>query len=642
MTLYRQLLLWMLVVLFLLTSAVFAIQFNTTKSYLIEQQSTELNNVVSSVGFALSPYLKEKDFIAAESVINATFDSGYYSQVKLTLLDSEKEIIRHYPHIIKNVPNWFTSLIHIEAITQTRTLTSGWLQLANLTVTSSPASAYVQLWKATTQLVLGFLACLLLTAIVLSLVLNKVLKPLKQIQKSAQEMARNHFTASLPIPHTRELVDVVTAFNSMNIQLQQHFEQQAQEADTLRIRAYQDPVSSLANRSYLMTKLNSWLVNKPSGGIILLKSDAIEDNYQQGGYELGDPLVLKLADRLKELSADDITIARLNQSEFMLIAQNVPKDDLLDIGRTMLYMASELNSDPLGIAPLQAAVGIVMCSETLTITALLAHADNALNKARQQIKEPLALLEISEQKTIPAIGKQQWNALVDEAIANNLIHFTFQKAIDANNTIIHKEMFAYIKKGQQRFNAGQFLSALEKLNDGAKFDRYIIETIFHKFTKKTKSVPVAINITQSSINDTGFIRWLNTKLLSCPQMRQHILFELPEICFIKNIDNTSLLCEIIRQNGFQFGIDNYGHNFSSTGYLNKLRPSYVKLDFAYTSQLDDQVKTDVLESITRSANNLSVLTIASRVETIEQKQKLTLLKVQGFQGYVTAQLVDGK
>ena len=66
------------------------------------------------------------------------------------------------------------------------------------------------------------------------------------------------------------------------------------------------------------------------------------------------------------------------------------------------------------------------------------------------------------------------------------------------------------------------------------------------------------------------------------------------------------------------------------------------MDFAYTSQLDDQVKTDVLESITRSANNLSILTIASRIETIEQKQKLTQLKVQGFQGYITAQLVNGK
>ena len=416
MTLYRQLLLWMLVVLFLLTSTVFTIQFKTTKNYLIEQQSTELNNVVSSVGFALSPYLKANDFIAAESVINATFDSGYYSKVKLTLLDSNKEIIRQYPKIIKNVPNWFQSFVHIDAITQTRTLTNGWLQLAELTVTSSPASAYIQLWKATVQLILGFIVCLFLGAIVLSLVLNKVLKPLKQIQKNAQEIANNHFTAPLPTPHTRELVDVVNAFNSMNIQLKKHFEQQAQEADTLRVRAYQDPVSGLANRSYLMTKLHSWLANKPTGGIILLKSDAIEDSYQQAGYELGDPLVLKLADRLKELSADDITIARLNQSEFMLIAPNVSKEDLTETARFMLSMTSELNLDPLGIAPLQAAVGIVMCSKTLTITALLAHADNALNKARQQIKEPLALLEINANKTINKSAHAAVKILFESAI----------------------------------------------------------------------------------------------------------------------------------------------------------------------------------------------------------------------------------
>ncbi|MCD9549577.1 EAL domain-containing protein, partial [Photobacterium carnosum] len=619
MTLYRQLLLWMLVVLFLLISAVFTIQFNTTKSYLIEQQSTELNNVVNSIGFALSPYLKEKDFISAESVINATFDSGYYSQVKLTLLDSNKEIIRQYPQRIDNIPDWFQSLIQIKAITQTTTLTSGWLQLANLTVISSPVSAYIQLWKATIQLVLGFITSLLLTAIVLSLVLNKVLRPLKQIQKSAQEIAHNHFTDPLPTPHTRELSDLVIAFNSMNTQLQQHFEQQAQEADTLRIRAYQDPVSGLANRSYLMTKLKSWLLHKPTGGIILLKSDAIEDNYQQSGYEKGDKLVQKLTNHLKELSTDNVTIARLNQSEFMLIAPNASEDELMDTARSMLHMTSELNSDPLGIAPLQAAVGIVMCSDTLTITALLAHADNAVNKARHEIKEPIALLEINEKKTTPAIGKQQWKILVDEAIANNLIHFTFQKAIDANNAVIHKEMFAYIKKGQQCFNAGQFLSAIEKLNEGTKFDCYIIDTLFNQLISKTESVPIAINITQSSINDTGFIRWLNSKLQACSEMKQHVLFELPEICFIKNINNTSLLCEIIRNNGFKFGIDNYGHNFSSIGYLNKLRPNYVKLDFSYTSQLDNQVKTDVLESITRSADNLSILTIASRVETIEQK-----------------------
>ncbi|MCG3863755.1 MULTISPECIES: EAL domain-containing protein [unclassified Photobacterium] len=638
MTLYRQLLLWMLVIFFAFISAVFAIQFNTTKDYLVQQQSTELSNAISSVGFALSPYIENKDMVAAESVISATFDSSFYNEVRLDLLDSDKKIVRQYPQSIAGVPSWFQSLIHIEPITQSTTLASGWMQLANLTVTSSPATAYQQLWKATLQLMLGFIICSVFGAIVLSLVLKKVLQPLKQIQKNAKEMATQHFTSSLPTPRTRELADVVTAFNSMNQQLQSHFEQQAQEADNLRIRAYQDPVSGLANRSYLLSKINTWLSHKPSGGMALLKADDIEDSYSQSGYEVGDQLVQKVSSRLKELSNDDVTIARLNQSEFALISPNATKEELIEAGRKMLNMTSDLNSDPLGIAPLHAAVGIVICSENETISTLLASADNALNKARQEPKEPLALIESSEKKDTLTLGKQQWKALVEEAIANKLIHFTFQKAINVDNQILHKEAFAYIKKDNQRFNAGQFLSAIEQLNEGANFDRYIVEQLFSYIEQNPTSVPIAINITQSSINDTGFIRWLNSKLKSSQQIKNRVLFELPEICFIKQIDNASLLCEIIHQNGFRFGIDNYGHNFSSAGYLNRLRPNYVKLDFAYTSQLDDQIKTDVLQSITRTANNLSVTTIATRVETAEQKDKLAAMDILGFQGFVTDQL----
>ena len=638
MTLYRQLLLWMLVVFFAFISSVFIIQFNTTKDYLVHQQSTELSNAISSIGFALSPYLENNDMVAAESVINATFDSSFYSQVKLELLNSNKKIIRQYPLIVSDVPDWFQSIIHIEPIIQSTTLTSGWMQLANLTVTSSPETAYQQLWKATLQLMIGFIICSVLGAIVLSIVLNKILQPLKQIQKSAKEIATQHFTSFLSTPRTRELADLVTAFNSMNNQLQRHFEQQARIADDLRIRAYQDPVSGLANRSYLLSKINTWLSLKPSGGMILLKSDDIEDSYNQSGYEIGDKLVQELSSRLKELSNDNVTIARLNQSEFALISPNSTKTELIDYGRKMLNMTSNFNSDPLGIAPLHAAVGIVICSENETITTLLASADNALNKARQEPKEPLALIESNDKKETLILGKQQWKALVEEAITNKLIHFTFQKAINIDNKILHKEAFAYIKKDNQRFNAGQFLSAIEQLNEGANFDHYIVEELFNHITQNPTSIPVAINITQSSINDIGFIRWLNSKLKGSQQIKDRILFELPEICFIKQLDNASLLCEIIHQNGFRFGIDNYGHNFSSTGYLNRLRPSYVKLDFAYTSQLDDQIKTDVLQSITRTANNLLVTTIATRVETTEQKDKLATMDILGFQGFITDQL----
>lgn len=642
MTLYRQLLLWMLVVFFTLISAVFTIQFTTIKHNLIEQQSTDLNNVIRSVGFALTPYLKDKDTVAAESVINATFDSGYYSQIKLQLIDSNKKLIRDNIHSTNEVPHWFQSLIDIKTVSQTTTLTDGWLQLAYLTITNNPMLTYNQLWQATIQLLFGFISCMAISAILLSLILRKILAPLKQLQNSASEMAKNHVTAALSIPRTRELAEVVNTFNTMNVQLQQHFKQQAQETDHLRIRAYQDPVSDLANRSYFITKLTSWLSSQQMGGIALLKVDAITDSYQQLGYEAGDLQVQKLATYLRELTADNVTIARLSQSEFVLLALDVSPEDLLETGRRMFEMATELHSDPLNISPPKAVVGLVMRTNNDTITTLLSRADNALNKARQMTTDPIYLLTNNEEQPNFALGKQQWKALVDEAIANQLIQFTFQKAIDTNNNIIHKEVFASIKKDHQHFNAGQFLAAIENLNEGPAFDRYVIKQVFQQLIKTPKSVPVAINITQSSINDTGFIRWLNNKLQSYSQLKDLILFELPEICFIKHIDNTILLCDIIHQNNFQFGIDNYGQNFSSTKYLNELRPNYVKLDFAYTTQLDNDTKTDLLKSITRNANNLAVLTIASRVETIEQKNRLAQLNVQGFQGYVTEQLANEK
>ncbi|GAL08814.1 membrane bound c-di-GMP receptor LapD [Photobacterium aphoticum] len=143
-----------------------------------------------------------------------------------------------------------------------------------------------------------------------------------------------------------------------------------------------------------------------------------------------------------------------------------------------------------------------------------------------------------------------------------------------------------------------------------------------------------MNITQSSISDTGFIRWLGTKMKANPALRERILFELPEISFIKHSNDTDLLCEIIHQHAFAFGIDNFGHNFGSLHSLSTLRPAYVKLDFAYTNQIDDQAKADLLNSITRTTNNQGIILIASRVETHEQLDKLAALNVKGFQGFV--------
>ena len=59
-------------------------------------------------------------------------------------------------------------------------------------------------------------------------------------------------------------------------------------------------------------------------------------------------------------------------------------------------------------------------------------------------------------------------------------------------------------------------------------------------------------------------------------------------------------------------------------------------------QIEHQEKADVLASITRTANNLLITTIATRIETISQQEKLAELMIRGFQGYVVDKINNEK
>ena len=110
MTLYRQLLASMFALFLLLFVAAYLVQFNSTRTFLAEQQRTTLINTATSVGLALTPYLETSDRVGAESVLNAAFDGGYYRKMRLELLASGEVIYKENPLFIQGVPDWFVRL----------------------------------------------------------------------------------------------------------------------------------------------------------------------------------------------------------------------------------------------------------------------------------------------------------------------------------------------------------------------------------------------------------------------------------------------------------------------------------------------------------------------------------------------------
>ncbi|WP_254813951.1 EAL domain-containing protein [Salinivibrio sp. ES.052] len=190
------------------------------------------------------------------------------------------------------------------------------------------------------------------------------------------------------------------------------------------------------------------------------------------------------------------------------------------------------------------------------------------------------------------------------------------------------------RKDGNYYGAGHFLGAVEQLQLGEVLDKYVISHVINTLTTTPNIGPLAINLTLSSVTNASFIRWLGTTLSQHRKLAGQLLFEIPEIAFVRHADHTGLLTDQIRQSGFQFGVDNYGRNFQSLDYLQRFKPDYVKIDFAYTSHIEDDAQGHVLASICRTAHNLNITTIATRVETEAQLTHLSELFVSGFQGYV--------
>ena len=635
MTLYKQLMTGILSILVVLMLIIFSIELKAICSHLEEQQRSEVNNTINTVGLALAPYLEDKDQVAVESVINALFDGSSYSLVRLKFLDTQDEIIRKYPTEPTGVPQWFSNLRFFHPIEQKTIITSGWLQLAEVEIVSHPGSIYSQLWKAFIRLAISFIIVAALSLATIAFIIHQALKPLQNIVDKMSSIAQNRFTDPLPIPPTKDLNAVVKGINTMSSKVEHYFQSQATEAQALREKAYIDPTSKLGNRAYFMNQLSSWLNDKTNGGAAIYQSHQIKELYDTKGYQAGDEMVKSLSSLFSaKLAYDNITIARISQSEFGFIFPNYEEEKVHEEAVKIIECAQEVHSDPTGISVNDDPLGVIYNhgKSQSTSSEILSLIDNAISEANSNPEQPYGYLSNDTDQT--SFGKRQWKELVEQAIFNNWIQFRFQSAKNINGELFHKEVFSAIDNGSERYTANQYLFALEQLDASQLLDKYVISKTLETARADKNSGIYAINIAQNSIEQPGFIHWISSQLERYSDVSDRIHFELPESCFIFAKDHAKLFCDIVRKSGSDFGVDNYGRHFKSLDYINNFRPHYVKLDYLFTQHLDDERQTHMLSSISKAAHNLGLVTIASRVETQDQLNILSDNFVDVFQGFI--------
>ncbi|MCD9530138.1 EAL domain-containing protein [Photobacterium carnosum] len=638
MTLFKRQVISLTVLVCSVVSAITAQQlyssYSTLKYQHIITSQADINRALVILPQAFTklnaPIVSENQEKKLSIIINQLFPKTNYSQISLASTDAYQLVRQDNIIPTTHSPNWFQHLFKIPSHTEQRIIEHNDQSLGLLTITAQPILNYQQLWQISTHTVLANIIIAIISSLLVYFICSKNHATLARLTLRAKTI-ENLNQAPLSIPNESDLAIIVRAFNKICYQLDANFKNQADEAMKLRQQAYLDNISGLGNRSFFIHQLSSWLNESYKGGLGLIQTDLINECYQNEGFKKGDELVKTIATRLNEvLTFNDVTLARLSKDEFAILIPNISIEKLKICSKSLINVFNDLSTNTIND---NVAIGLVFNENKSTPSQILTQLDNALTQAKIMPNESVAIIkDINNQITL---GKQQWKALLEEAISEDLFIYKYQPATLSNGINYHYEVFTAIKKNNNYYSAGMFLGAIEDLKIGSWFDRHVIVAIINKLNADRTIGPFAINITNSCINDPSFIRWLDNLLQKNTLLSSRLFFEIQEISCIKHPDATGILCSIIRKYDFGFGIDNYGRNFQSLTYLKELQPNYVKIDYVYTHQLNDQTKSAVLSSICRTAHSLNIKVIATRVETETQLERLSELFVGGYQGFIT-------
>ncbi|HQI25526.1 MAG TPA: LapD/MoxY N-terminal periplasmic domain-containing protein, partial [Smithella sp.] len=259
MTLYRQLIIFTLCLFFVLFTGSWLAKFESTRSFLISQLESHAQDTATSLGLSITTSVVDKDMPTIESMINAVFDRGYYESIRLTDNENRTTLTRKLKITIENVPQWFIAMVPLKTPEATANLMAGWRQVGAIHVKSHPGYAYNTLWEDVLRMTLWFIACGILVLFGGALGLRVLLKPLTRVEEQANALCRKEYEIQGRLPWTKELRSVVQAMNRMTLKVREMFEEQVATAESLRERAYSDPISGLGNRRYFDGQVNAYL-----------------------------------------------------------------------------------------------------------------------------------------------------------------------------------------------------------------------------------------------------------------------------------------------------------------------------------------------------------------------------------------------
>lgn len=461
-----------------------------------------------------------------------------------------------------------------------------------------------------------------------------ILRPIARVAEALWAESHGKTPANLSAASTYELEQLVGSFSAMRKQV-------AERQQALEYQALHDSLTALPNRVLLNDRLEHQinLMTREDGALALMIMDlnGFKEINDTLGHQVGDLVLVEIAERLQKQIRNIDTVARMGGDEFAVLLPDVDRDQAAILVERVIQ-SLEANLDIGGHKlHISASIGITMYPENgLTAKSLVQRADVAMYKAKRS-HTPYEFYD-RDQDT-HNIGWLTLPAELEEAIKNNQLELFYQPKVEAASGEL-KGVEALLRWQHPRHGWINPEDIIELAESSAMIDDlaiWVIEQALSDYIlwqQQGISLNMAINLSPQNLHNQGFIDQVAASLSSFGVEGEALTIEITENAFFRDPAQAAVNIHRLGSLGIRIAIDDYGTGFSSLSYLRQLAVNELKIDKVFIMNLhqsDDDVT--IVRSTISMAQNLGLEVVAEGVENAFALQLLRELGCDLLQGY---------
>jgi diguanylate cyclase (GGDEF)-like protein len=419
-------------------------------------------------------------------------------------------------------------------------------------------------------------------------------------------------------------------------------------SDLYHHSALHDPLTRLPNRLLLQERLEHAVLrakrSHTNTAILFADLDQFKQVNDTYGHQMGDELLLAVAQRLSSLVRSGDTLARFSGDEFVFLCEDLQCASAVEalaerIGDAFtapfVLVGRELN--------ITASIGIAFAGPGEAVSSqLLAKADAAMYEVKRKGGGGRQIVDMRE--ALRANDDDRLASDLRDALARDELDVAYQPIVrTADGVVIGVEALLRWTHPQRGPIAPQATIAIAERSELIdEIGAWVLERScrdWHRWmdAHPSASFYLAVNVSARQLTSPRLLETVADVLAAADMDPSALILELTETIFIEDSSRTMRVLGELKQLGLRLALDDFGSGYSSLSYLARLSLDIVKIDRGFIANIGhDPTNRAIVVAIMNLAHILGLAVVAEGVENQIQCDQVVATGCDYAQGFYFA------